>query len=228
MINLQLDRRSFLTKTSLIALGSVGLPGVVYSDNQKKIALIGDSIRLGYQGYVALYLMDQAEIWTPDNMSINTIDILQEAHSWFKQRMTHIIHINSGLVDIKCIPYQSHNNLIPLEHYIDNIERIIKYIHQYQPDSVIIWGTTTPVIDSRVKSFYSDSNDFMIYNEDIIRYNEAGKKVMERLGVPINDLYTFVISGGTERIMLEDGIHFTETGYEFLGEQVAEALRIFL
>lgn len=204
------------------------LPVLGFSDNQKKITLIGDSIRLGYQGYVALYLMDQAEIWMPEKISKNTIDILQEAHVWLKDNTTNIIHINSGLGDIKCIPFQSRNNLIPLEQYANNIERIIKYVHQYQPDTIIIWCTTTPVIDSRVKSFYEGTQEFMIYNDDIVRYNEAAKKVMERLGIPVNDLYTFVISGESDRIMLEDGIHFTETGYEFLGEQVADALRVFL
>jgi lysophospholipase L1-like esterase len=159
---------------------------------------------------------------------VNTIDILQYANSWIKERSASIIHINSGLDDLKCIPLSNRENLIPLKLYAENIERIIKYIHRVKPETIMIWATTTPVIDERIIRANQETEGSMLYQEDVIRYNEALMETCQKLGIPVNDLFKFVMSGEPSRIMLEDGIHFTEMGYELLGEQVADALQVFL
>jgi lysophospholipase L1-like esterase len=222
-----INRRIFLKSGALWTLGSF-IPYVSLALENKKITLIGDTIREGYQDYVSLFLTRNSEVWSPDESEIHSVDILHKANRWLMDKSSDIIHINAGLEDIKCIPCESRKNLIPLEVYSDNIERIIKYIHLYQPGAIIIWATTTPVIDDKVKTMCQETKEFMIYHEDIIRYNEVMRGICERMGIPVNDLYQYVISGDFSRIMLEDGIHFTDRGYELLGEKVSDALNIFL
>ena len=189
---------------------------------------LGDSIRIGYQWQASLYIESQADVWAPDENTYHTVHLLENADKWIRDQPADIIHLNSGLHDIKCIPFGSRKNLVPVDYYMDNIERIVKYIHRVKSDTIIIWATTTPVIDERAASAHQEQMDFSRYNEDVIRYNEAVKKVTARLGIPVNDLYEFVMSGEPERIITDDGVHFTETGYQFLGEQVSNAVRVFL
>jgi len=190
--------------------------------------LIGDTIRSGYQAYVPLYLDKQVEIWCPEESRVNSFDILGAADSWFKNLNTRLLHVNSGLEDLKCIPFTEHENLVPIDAYIKNVERIIKYIHREWPEAILIWATTTPVIQQDQYLLSVKAGEFVYYSEDVIYYNTALKATCEKMGVPVNDLYQFVISGDPSRIMLEDGIHFSETGYELLAEQVANAIQVFL
>lgn len=223
-----IKRREFIKTGSLLTLSIPVLSGKSLQEDHKRITLIGDSIRLGYQDYVPLYLNDPVEIWGPDDPRINTINILQEADSWIRDRTANVIHINSGLEDLKRISFSSRKNLIPLGLYRENIERIIKYIHRVHPDTLILWATTTPVDDEKIISVRRETEGFMFYQEDIINYNEVLIDTCQKLGIPVNDLYKFIMSGDPSRILLEDGIHFTEMGYELLGEQVADAIQLFL
>jgi len=222
-----INRRTFLKTGSLYILGST-IPVIAYSYLNKSIILIGDSIRVGYQEYVSLFLEGNAEVWFPEDSGIHSVDVLEEASEWLKEHRADVIHINSGLEDIKCIPAGSRNNLIPLEQYSVNIERIIKFIHQHRPGVVTIFATTTPVIDDKVKFTFQERQEFMVYNEDIIKYNESMKGICGKMGIPVNDLFEFVMSGDPSLIMLKDGIHFSERGYELIGEKVADAIRVFL
>jgi lysophospholipase L1-like esterase len=47
---------------------------------------------------------------------------------------------------------------------------------------------------------------------------------MKQAGVPINDLHSVVESGGSDRLMLADGTHYTEEGYEALAAAVSETI----
>jgi hypothetical protein len=223
-----MKRKDFLTMGSLLILGMPVFSGIKFKRSVNNITLIGDSIRTGYQKYISFYLNSQAEIWGPDDSRINSFDILKEVDSWFKNRNASIIHINTGLEDLKCIPFSGRENLVPLDLYTRNIERITKYIHRVRPGAVLIWATTTPVIQKDMNTDVGESGEFSFFPEDVIRYNDALITTCQKLGVPVNDLYQFVMSGEPSRIILEDGMHFTEMGYELLGEQVANAIQLFL
>lgn len=224
----KLTRRTFIYDMSLGITGIMAFPFQSFGQNTNKVTLIGDSIRMGYQPYVALYLMDKALFWGPEEDCKHSVNILSNTQNWFQNKPADIIHINSGLEDIKVIPAKSRKNLISPDVYADNITRIIKFIHVVQPDSAIIWATTTPVIDELVQTALEEGRGNAIYNDDVIKYNEVAVKTVTRLGVPVNDLYSFVMDGDPKKIMLDDGVHFSDTGYQFLGEQVANAVEVFL
>jgi len=55
------------------------------------------------------------------------------------------------------------------------------------------------------------------------KYNVVAEKIMKENGVVINDLYTLVLPRMSE-IQLPSNVHFTEPGYEVLGEAVAQKI----
>jgi hypothetical protein len=222
------SRRKFIKDSSILMLGILNTSAISVKLNNKKVTLLGDSIRMGYQTYVGQFLTDRVEVWGPDENTQHIVHMLSNAPKWIQQQPADIIHLNSGLHDIKNIPFNSRNTLISESLYAENIERIIKYIHYCWPECLVIWCTTTPVDDTKANATHEEANDFSRYNEDVLKYNEISTSVVQRLGVPVNDLYSFVMQGDMDKIMKDDGVHFTDFGSQLLGEQVADSIRVFL
>ncbi len=57
---------------------------------------------------------------------------------------------------------------------------------------------------------------------DVLAYNSSAAQIAAEMGVQVNDLYGFVTDAGTQRIVSDDGVHFTDEGKSLLGEAVAE------
>jgi len=55
----------------------------------------------------------------------------------------------------------------------------------------------------------------------------VAKRIMEANGIPIDDLYAFVLPRESE-IQLKENVHYTPAGYEALATRVVEALRTAL
>ncbi len=217
-----LNRRRFLRNglfASAYFLGS----GYKFNDI-KKIALIGDSIRSGYQPIIQEYLKDKIKIWGPEDDTLNTVAILQHLKEWLANDKFDIIHVNSGLNDLRTVDYNLKDNMIPPELYTRNVELIIKLINKYSAGSLIIWATTTPVNDDLFNENRKPLQDFMMRNEDVILYNKAATSVADRLGVAVNDLYAYVSEGDAKSIMDFDGFHFSDYGYELLGERITDLI----
>ena len=228
MSSLKNNRRAFLKYSGSIALGLISSGAFSIELKGKNITLLGDSIRLGYQPYVGLYLPEGNNVWGPEGNTQHTVNLLANAPIWIKNKPADIIHLNSGLHDIKNIPYNSRRKLVSESLYLENIERIIKYIHYCWPECIVIWATTTPVDEEKANEAHKEANDFTRYNEDVIRYNELSIDLVNRLGVPVNDLYKFVMQADKDMIMKEDGVHFTDFGSQLLAEQVADTLQVFI
>lgn len=228
MLVVKHTRRKFLWNTGFLFTGLLGSSAISFKFENKKVTLLGDSIRKGYQSYVSLFLPDNVAIWGPEENTQHSVHLLANSPRWIKNQPADIIHLNSGLHDIKNIPYHSRKPLVSAELYAENIERIIKYIHFCLPECIVIWSTTTPVNDEKALAAHESAQDFSRYNEDVIKYNEISKKIMQRLGVPVNDLYAFVMKADRKLIMKDDGVHFTDLGNELLGEQVANSIGLFI
>jgi lysophospholipase L1-like esterase len=216
------NRRQFIG--SALSAGGALLLGNRQDMSYKKIALIGDSVRAGYQPDVSNYLVTKATVWGPEENGLNTIDILQNLGEWIRNAEYDIIHINSGLNDLRTTDFQSVDNLVPLDYYAKNVERIIKAINRYSSGSIIVWATITPVLDELFHTFHQERMDYSMKNEDVIRYNEAAIKVAGRLGVALNDLYAYLMTGDPSLIILEDGVHYTGYGYQLIAERVTGIL----
>ena len=60
---------------------------------------------------------------------------------------------------------------------------------------------------------------------DVQAYNARALEICSRLGVQVDDLYSFVMEAGGDQSMSQDGVHFTDDGYELLGVEVARVIR---
>jgi len=149
----------------------------------KKIILIGDSIRQGYDRYVKMALEGVAQVYYTDDNCRFTTYILRELYDW-KNKWgcgddVDLIHWNAGLWD--CFTLFDGETLLPLEDYVRNLHRICRMMKALYPNAKMIFATSTPV-----RELYKVQ---IRRNCDIEAYNAVAVKVVKEYGAEINDLY---------------------------------------
>ena len=180
----------------------------------KKILLIGDSIRTGYDKYVKMAFENIAEVYYPNDNCRFTSYIIRYLHDWKLEldcgEDVDLIHWNVGLWD--SLRMTDGELLIPIEIYKDNVERICKMIQTYFPRAKMIFATSTPVQEGLFGVLKR-------YNKDVEAYNEAAVEVVKRYGGGINDLYTLLASA--PKTYYSDMTHFfTKEGTQLITDQV--------
>jgi len=185
----------------------------------KKILLLGDSIRSGYDLYVKQSLATLADVYYPSENCMFTQYILRKLHYWTDAmglREADAVHWNAGLWDTLRI--YGDKPLTNLDTYEDNIERIIKRIRFLFPSAKIIFATSTPVIE---EGFIAEFE--CRYNSDIEKYNDAACNIAKKYGVIINDLYALLKD--KPLCFHSDQTHFyTAAATEIIGAQVNRIL----
>lgn len=188
----------------------------------KQVILIGDSIRMGYQPFVAEVLKGEAEVWGPEENGGTSRNVLAHLDEWVLSRESDIVHLNCGLHDLARDPDEN-RNIGDVRVSVDEYERNVRAILSKVQSSgrKIVWATTTPVHEDdhrRVKIMER-------HEADIEKYNAAALRVAEELKVPVNDLYRVVVEAGEESGMKPDGVHYSDAGSQRLGRAVAAFLR---
>ena len=221
-------RRDFIKHSVLTAGAFPFLSNPVKSNELPKVVLIGDSIRIGYQTFVIKELSGIANVWAPDQNCRTTDNIIYHLHHWIKKQKPDLVHMNAGLHDIRTLSFDlgPGNTIVKPVHYKDNLETIFGWIQKYVKCKVI-WATTTPVIDQKVKSRHAEAQDFTRYNADVQVINKIAKQVADKYDIPINDLYSLVKKHLLKE-MKEDGVHFHKKASKILGEKVADEIRKYL
>ena len=159
----------------------------------KKILLIGDSIRQGYDKYVKAALKDSFEVVYPSENCMFAQYIYRSLHNW-KEALNlgdevELIHWNAGLWDtLELIGEEgSDGELTPPEIYAFYIERICKRIKFLFPKARVIFATSTPVQEELFNKTVAIRR-----NETTRRYNEIAVKIAKSYGFFIDDLYSVV------------------------------------
>ena len=190
----------------------------------KRIYLIGDSIRLGYDSRVRELLAGEAILyWSMDNARYVNYT-LRCLHEWAgadcDPEKVDLVHWNNGLWDVLHVLGDPLPQTTP-DVYRQGLTRIIGRIRKVFPNAKIVFATTTSVIEERLKpSFYRK-------NSEIEQYNAIAREVMAENGVEIDDLYP-VARNMSDDWHAEDGVHYTPEGYQALAESVAARLRELL
>jgi len=187
-----------------------------------KIILIGDSIRMGYQPTVIEQLSAIADVSGPEENGGTSENILVHMDEWIISQSPDIVHINCGLHDIKN-PFDASAIDIPIDRYETNVRTILGRLKD-ESGAQIVWATTTPVNEQRHRAH----KDFLRFNADVSACNEAAKKLAVEFGARVNDLHSTVTEAGPDKILLEDGVHYSEEGYALLGKTVADFLKPLL
>ena len=185
----------------------------------RRVVLIGDSIRIGYQAAVECELTGLAEVWAPGENGGTSENVLAHLDEWVIARRPDIVHLNCGLHDLR-IERGRNERAVPLPQYRVNLNTIFRRIRD-ESNPVIIWATTTPVNER----WHRERKDFDRRESDVDAYNQAAGEVANRMDIPINDLYAVVMEHGRDAILSPDGVHYGEAGYQLLGRAVAEAIR---
>lgn len=201
----------------------------------KKVLLIGDSIRLGYEPAVKEALSGEYDVWGPEEncrfakYTLNELGRIFEAFSNGTAKecdeallqptntadgdiiYPDIIHWNNGLWDTSIV-CEEDGAFTPIDEYISYMAKILRELRKVTDK--VIFATTTPVkpINPNQK------------NEIITEYNKRIIEFMKNEGVMINDLGARV-SEDKDRFISGDNIHLSEDGKKMCADAIAECVR---
>ncbi len=156
----------------------------------KKVLLIGDSIRQGYDRYIQKAVEDTCKVYYPTDNCRFAQYVLRHLNDWKDQLETgddvDVVHWNAGLWDTLVL-YED-GFLTPPDFYAYFIDKICKRIRVLFPKAKVIFATSTPV---REELFLNPKVSYR-KNSDIEKFNEIAVNIVRKYGYEINDLYSVV------------------------------------
>ena len=184
----------------------------------KKILLIGDSIRMGYDKYVKEALSNVADVYYPDENCKFAVYVLRFAHEW-KEKLglddsVDLVHWNAGLWDM--LELFGDAPLTSIDYYGEAIGRIHARLRSLFPKAKIIFATSTAVIDGAAKVLKR-------HNDVIKRYNDRALEALKDKDCSINDLYSITINC-PESYHSDPTHYYTPAATEMIGGKVLAAI----
>jgi lysophospholipase L1-like esterase len=190
-------------------------------DDLPVVALIGDSIRIGYEPFVAERLKGKARVVSPgEENGGDSANLLKNLDRWAIATRPAVVHFNCGLHDIK-VDRSSGERQVDLDAYRANLREIRERLER-ETSARLIFATTTPVLDDR----HHANKPFDRREADVASYNAIACAVMASgLGpVTINDLHAVAEKLGPDLALMQDGVHFMPVASKALAEAVASAI----
>ena len=181
----------------------------------KKVLLLGDSIRMGYDKYVRESLAEVAEVYYPPENCRFSQYTLRYLAAWKKEQKwpgdMDLVHWNVGLWDVGEI--FDDGPLSSIEHYKDMIRRIDKRLRMLFPNAKMVFAMTTAVREEGYKG------NFRRHNAVIEKFNEAALEVLGETDTVFNDLYEHTKNIAPE--YCSDMTHYnTPVGAAYMGGKV--------
>lgn len=227
------SRRNFIEKTLLLS-PTIIFPTIIFGSlnpNLPNVLILGDSISIGYTPFVRELLQYKANVFRPmldENKPENcagTTKGLENIDRWIGTIKWDIIHFNFGLHDLKNVdPVTGENSKNPndpqqadLKQYKKNLEKIVEKLKA--TGAKLILATTTP---------YPDKTNGPLRKPGMsAKYNQKAIKIMNKNGIEINDLYTFMKPRMNE-LQQPNNVHFKPEGYKALAEKVVQRINDIL
>jgi lysophospholipase L1-like esterase len=169
--------------------------------NLPRVLLIGDSISRGYTVPVRHALASKANVHrAPENCG-KSINGLKKLGMWLGDGKWDVIHFNFGIHDRSLAP----------EDYADRMEMVVERLEQ--TGARLIWASSTPIPPDA--EFYE--------HECSPRLNKIASEIMQRHGIPTDDLYSFILPD-LKAYQNPRDCHFNMEGYERMGRRVADEM----
>lgn len=151
----------------------------------KKILLIGDSIRIGYDKYTKMAFDGIADVVYPADNTRFAAYVYRQQPEFHKLcgGNADVVHWNAGLWD--CLIMHDGMNFTDIEVYKSYMERACVGFKRFFPNAKFIFATSTSVIESG----YSQTG-LRRLNSDIEAYNAAAVEIVTKHGMTVNDLYS--------------------------------------
>lgn len=185
------------------------------------VILLGDSIRINYQGSVSNALAGKAAVWAPSANGQDTTYTLRHLAEWLKDREPAVIHINCGLHDL-FLGKETGKPRHSLDEYATHLRAVFKRLRELT-DARIIFALTTAVDETRQVSSKSYGR-VVRHNSDIDVYNARARNIAREFQIVINDLNGAAKQHGIARMIREDGAHLSPEGIKILGQQVTQSI----
>lgn len=190
----------------------------------KKVLLLGDSIRMGYDDYVKELLDGKCEVFydANDNGRFVAYTLWQMNQMFREFGPFDLVHWNNGYWDMNIEPPME-TPFCPIDEYTHLLRRMVQEIRKN--GARVIFALTTPVLDVGTAADNTGTGALSIsYNDAWVKeYNEAAKCVMAEENVPINDLYT-LCKNDKNYYKCEDMLHLTEEGYRRCAAQISKII----
>ena len=192
--------------------------------DKSKILIIGDSISIGYTPFVTENLKNIAEVSHNPGNAQHTGTGLSNIGTWIGANDWDIIQFNWGLWDL-CYRHpaskvQGHRDkkngtiTYSLHEYASNLDSIVTIL-KTKTNAKLIFVTTT----------YVPENEAGRFQNDVIRYNDVAKKIMDKHAIMVNDIYEQSILIHKKFGKGLDDVHYSKQGYEKLSELITEFLK---
>lgn len=191
----------------------------------KKVLLLGDSIRMGYDEYVKELLDGEFEVIydDADNGRFSAYTLWQ-ANQFFKNfGAFDVVHWNNGYWDMN-IEAPMTEPMHPVDEYVHFLSRILAEIRGN--GAVPVFATTVPILSKKASAevMAEGIDTFKYDNEWVVKYNAAAIEFMKSEGVRVNDLYSLCLED-PHYYKCPDLLHLTEEGYRRCAEQAARIIR---
>jgi len=182
----------------------------------KKVALLGDSIRLGYEKYVKDSLEGVAEVYSPKDNCKFTFNLMRYLRSWVGEEgipsSVDLVVWNAGLWDVVRLVGDD-NTLTPIDTYGVMIKRLDGYIRRVFPNAKVVFATSTNVQEEKY------TGNLYRKNADIEAFNQTAISALSKSDTAILDLYE--LTKNIPDDCRSDMTHFnTENGVKLLGGKV--------
>jgi hypothetical protein len=192
-------------------------------EDKPRILIIGDSVSIGYTPFVKENLINEADVFHNPGNAQHTGTGLQKIQEWIGDEKIDIIQFNWGLWDL-CYRHRDsevqgkrdkENGKITysVDEYATNLDSIVAIL-QTITEAKLIFVTTS----------YVPENEAGRFKKDVVLYNDAAKKVMQKYTVVVNDIYEQSIPIHLKFGKGLDNVHYTKQGYKELGKQVTQFL----
>ena len=189
------------------------------------VILLGDSIRMQYQGKVRSTLKGRATVWSPKENCCHTAFTIANLGKWVKGRNAAVVHINVGLHDLY-INARTNQPRHSLDVYAKNLRTIFLRLKDLT-DADIVFALTTPVNEER-QAASKTYKRVVRRNPQIVTYNQKAAEIARECGVRVNDVHAAVLSGGVEAMVCDDGVHLSPKGVTAAAEQVTQSVMAVL
>lgn len=171
-----------------------------------RVLLIGDSVSRGYTLPARAALAGVANVHRAPANCGPTAAGLKNLEVWLGEGKWDVIHFNFGI----------HDRATPPADYVKRLEEIVARLER--TGAKLVWASTTPIPDNPAQKQTARS---------IVDRNALAAEVMRKHGIPVDDLFA-AITPRLATLQNPNDVHFTAAGYDFLGAQVAAALRTAL
>jgi lysophospholipase L1-like esterase len=219
----ELNNYKILMKNTMIIAFLFLFVAVACTREKPKILIIGDSISIGYTPFVQAYFEGRAVVAHNPGNAQHTRTGLKNIKDWTGEEDWDIIQMNWGLWDL-CyrnpeLSVAGKKDKIKgkltcsVKEYSDNLDSLIAFLRQ-ETNAKLVFVTTTYVPEDEPGRF----------SADVLKYNEAAKKMAQKYDVAVNDIYLPSVEIHKKYGNGRDDVHYSEEGYRALGKLIGSFL----